>query len=41
MRPAPCEKNELERSLGGFRDMQRVPSAVWVVQQRKHIAVPL
>src|SRR6186713_3563897 len=25
------EKNKLERSLGGIRDMQKVPSAVWVV----------
>jgi small subunit ribosomal protein S2 len=34
------EKNKLERSLGGIRDMSRVPSAVWVVDTNKeHIAV--
>jgi small subunit ribosomal protein S2 len=34
------EKNKLERSLGGIRDMQRVPSAIWVVDTNKeHIAV--
>src|SRR4029079_4853685 len=34
------EKNKLERSLGGIRDMQKVPSAVWVVDNNKeHIAV--
>jgi small subunit ribosomal protein S2 len=34
------EKNKLERSLGGIRDMQKVPSAVWVVDTNKeHIAV--
>ena len=34
------EKNKLERSLGGIRDMNRVPSAVWVVDTNKeHIAV--
>jgi small subunit ribosomal protein S2 len=30
----------LERSLGGIRDMQKVPSAVWIVDTKKeHIAV--
>jgi small subunit ribosomal protein S2 len=34
------EKNKLERSLGGIRDMNRVPSAIWVVDTNKeHIAV--
>jgi small subunit ribosomal protein S2 len=34
------EKEKLERALGGIRDMQRVPSAVWVVDTKKeHIAV--
>ncbi|MCB1290500.1 30S ribosomal protein S2 [Mycolicibacterium sp.] len=34
------EKNKLERSLGGIRDMGKVPSAVWVVDTNKeHIAV--
>ncbi|RAV10332.1 30S ribosomal protein S2 [Mycolicibacterium sp. GF69] len=34
------EKNKLERSLGGIRDMAKVPSAVWVVDTNKeHIAV--
>jgi small subunit ribosomal protein S2 len=34
------EKEKLERTLGGIRDMQRVPSAVWVVDTKKeHIAV--
>ncbi len=34
------EKNKLERSLGGIRDMVKVPSAVWVVDTNKeHIAV--
>jgi len=34
------EKNKLEKTLGGIRDMQRVPSAVWVVDTKKeHIAV--
>src|SRR6188474_2012640 len=34
------EKDKLERSLGGIRDMQKVPSAVWVVDTNKeHIAV--
>src|SRR3569833_3455658 len=34
------EKNKLERSLGGIRDMQKVPSAVWIVDTNKeHIAV--
>ncbi|MCI0687942.1 MAG: 30S ribosomal protein S2 [Sporichthyaceae bacterium] len=29
------EKDKLERTLGGIRDMQRVPSAVWVVDTKK------
>src|SRR5207244_11932984 len=34
------EKDKLERSLGGIREMSRVPSAVWVVDTKKeHIAV--
>jgi small subunit ribosomal protein S2 len=34
------EKEKLERTLGGIRDMARVPSAVWVVDTKKeHIAV--
>ena len=34
------EKEKLERTLGGIRDMQRVPSAVWVIDTNKeHIAV--
>jgi small subunit ribosomal protein S2 len=34
------EKDKLERSLGGIRDMTRVPSAIWVVDTKKeHIAV--
>src|SRR4051794_17194970 len=34
------EKAKLERSLGGIRHMQKVPSAVWVVDTKKeHIAV--
>jgi small subunit ribosomal protein S2 len=34
------EKEKLERTLGGIRDMSRVPSAVWVVDTKKeHIAV--
>jgi small subunit ribosomal protein S2 len=34
------EKDKLERTLGGIRDMSRVPSAVWVVDTKKeHIAV--
>jgi small subunit ribosomal protein S2 len=34
------EKEKLERSLGGIRDMARVPSALWVVDTKKeHIAV--
>jgi small subunit ribosomal protein S2 len=34
------EKSKLERSLGGIRDMQKVPSAVWIVDTKKeHIAV--
>lgn len=34
------EKEKLERTLGGIRDMARVPSAVWVVDTKKeHIAI--
>jgi small subunit ribosomal protein S2 len=34
------EKAKLERTLGGIRDMTRVPSAIWVVDTKKeHIAV--
>jgi small subunit ribosomal protein S2 len=34
------EKGKLERTLGGIRDMSKVPSAVWVVDTKKeHIAV--
>jgi small subunit ribosomal protein S2 len=34
------EKGKLERSLGGIRDMKKVPSAVWIVDTKKeHIAV--
>jgi len=34
------EKAKLEKTLGGVRDMQRVPSAVWVVDTNKeHLAV--
>jgi small subunit ribosomal protein S2 len=34
------EMQKLERTLGGIRDMQKVPSAIWVVDTNKeHIAV--
>jgi small subunit ribosomal protein S2 len=34
------ERDKLERSLGGIRDMSRVPSALWVVDTKKeHIAI--
>ncbi len=34
------EKDKLERTLGGIRTMEKVPSAVWVVDTKKeHIAV--
>ncbi|UNX55903.1 30S ribosomal protein S2 [Georgenia sp. TF02-10] len=34
------EKEKLERTLGGIRDMAKVPSAVWVVDTKKeHLAV--
>src|SRR3954464_13785931 len=34
------EKDKLEKTLGGIRDMARVPSAVWIVDTRKeHLAV--
>ena len=34
------EKAKLEKTLGGIRDMSKVPSAVWIVDTKKeHIAV--
>lgn len=34
------EKEKLERTLGGIRDMNKVPSAVWVIDTNKeHLAV--
>ncbi len=34
------EKDKLDRTLGGIRDMARVPSAVWIVDTKKeHLAV--
>jgi small subunit ribosomal protein S2 len=34
------ERDKLERTLGGIRDMTRIPSAVWIVDTKKeHIAV--
>src|SRR3954465_4463796 len=34
------EKDKLEKTLGGIRDMAKVPSAIWVVDTKKeHIAV--
>jgi small subunit ribosomal protein S2 len=34
------EKDKLTKTLGGLRDMQRVPAAIWVVDTKKeHIAV--
>src|SRR5579875_2386144 len=34
------EKEKLERTLGGIRDMTRLPAAVWIVDTKKeHIAV--
>ena len=34
------ERDKLDRTLGGIRDMTRVPSAVWIVDTKKeHIAV--
>jgi small subunit ribosomal protein S2 len=34
------EKDKLERTLGGIRDMSRVPAAVWIVDTKKeHLAV--
>jgi small subunit ribosomal protein S2 len=34
------EKDKLTRTLGGLRDMQKVPAAIWVVDTKKeHIAV--
>jgi small subunit ribosomal protein S2 len=34
------EKDKLEKTLGGIRDMAKVPSAVWIVDTKKeHLAV--
>ena len=34
------ERDKLEKTLGGIRDMARVPSAVWIVDTKKeHLAV--
>jgi small subunit ribosomal protein S2 len=34
------EKDKLQRTLGGLRDMTKVPSAIWIVDTKKeHIAV--
>ncbi len=34
------EKGKLEKTLGGIRDMSKVPSAVWIVDTKKeHIAI--
>src|SRR3954451_8325647 len=34
------EKDKLTRTLGGLRDMQKIPAAIWVVDTKKeHIAV--
>src|ERR1700710_2638292 len=34
------EKEKLDRTLGGIRDMPRVPAAVWVIDTNKeHLAV--
>lgn len=34
------EKDKLERTLGGIRDMPRIPQAVWIVDTKKeHLAV--
>ncbi len=34
------ERDKLERSLGGIRDMARIPSAIWVADTKKeHIAI--
>lgn len=34
------EKDKLEKTLGGIRDMSKVPSAIWIVDTKKeHIAV--
>jgi small subunit ribosomal protein S2 len=34
------EKDKLDKTLGGIRDMARVPSAVWIVDTKKeHIAI--
>ena len=38
--PSEREKEKLERTLGGIRDMSKVPSAIWIVDTKKeHIAV--
>lgn len=34
------EKDKLEKTLGGIRDMSKIPSAVWIIDTKKeHIAV--
>ena len=34
------EKDKLEKTLGGIRDMTKIPSAVWIIDTNKeHIAV--
>jgi small subunit ribosomal protein S2 len=34
------EREKLDRTLGGIRDMQKIPSAVWIVDTKKeHIAI--
>src|SRR5690606_11391912 len=34
------EKDKLERTLGGLRDMEKIPQAIWIVDTKKeHIAV--
>jgi small subunit ribosomal protein S2 len=34
------EREKLERTLGGIRNMQKLPSAIWVVDTKKeHIAI--
>ena len=37
---SPARRTKLEKTLGGIRDMAKVPSAVWIVDTKKeHIAV--
>ena len=37
---APPREGEAERTLGGIRDMSRIPSAVWIVDTKKeHIGI--